>query len=77
MSEITIEGGFVENGDKIYDIRIKPHPFLKEVTFPKSNLIVLDISKFNYKSASCCFNAVQEAIRERGKVEDGTNAREN
>ena len=57
MSDITIEGGFVENGDKI--------------------LIVLDISKFNYKSASCCFNAVQEAIRERGKVEDGTNAREN
>lgn len=70
------DGDFDGNIEKSVDIRIKPHPFLKEVTFPKSNLIVLDISKFNYKSASCCFNAVQDAIRERGNVEDGTITRE-
>lgn len=55
------------------DNRIAPHPTLKELTFPRNpNLITLDISKFNYKSATCCFNAVHEAIRENERRnEDG------
>lgn len=38
------------------------NPSLVEVKFPRKNLITLDITKFNTKSATCCFTAVQNAM---------------
>ena len=41
------------------------HPILQELKFTKTNLILLDTSKFDYNSAEECFKAVQSAIKEK------------
>jgi len=41
------------------------HPVLQELKFPKTNLILLDTSKFDYNSAEECLKAVQKAIKEK------------
>lgn len=46
-------------------IKIVPHPILQELKFPRKTLITLDITKFNYESATCCFTAVRNAITEQ------------
>lgn len=45
---------------------ITPNPTLQKLEFPKTNLIVLDITKFDPNSATECFTAVQNAIKEKG-----------
>ena len=42
------------------------HPVLQEIKFPKTNLIMLDISKFNPDSYTQCYEAVQQALKEKG-----------
>lgn len=46
-------------------IKIQPHPVLEELKFPRKTLITLDITKFNYESATCCFTAVRNAIHDQ------------
>ena len=58
------------------DSREKRHiagPGLVEVEFPKKDIIFLDISTFNYNSATCCFTAVQEAIKALNKRKELKN----
>lgn len=58
------------------DIREKRHvtgPGLVEVNFPERDIIFLDISTFNYNSATCCFTAVQEAIKALNKRKELKN----
>lgn len=43
-------------------IKIKPHPIITEVKFPKTNLITLDTTTFDYESATECFTAVRNAM---------------
>ena len=54
------------NNEEMHEIvYMRPAPQLEEVKFPKTKYIMLDISKFDYNSATECFTAVQQEIKKK------------